>query len=680
MAGVFCLVIMCVYVVFIRPHSMFISKVITVAVSALLAGLPFLVRLVHRMGRKYFFRVKSRMGDVGLLFFLACAAAWVLCGIVIPFSVVASDPGEFSFLVENPSPFAVLLPSVFLAFGLFVFWPAYMYLLSPVKIKCIFACIASSFVFVGILNAFVFSGNYGTLSKILAFVPGVNLWGSPLFWGANIAVCLAAVFAVVLLCGLGKVRFLSPLVIILLISGGAVGVWKTANIQKVYSAYREVVMKNKETAVPGGGLNAEVRPAITLSTEGKNVVILMLDRAIGSYLPLIFDEKPELKTAFQGFVYYPNTVSFADGTVLGTPPIFGGYDYTPENLHARKNELMVTKHNEALLVLPTLFKRQEYSVSVFDLPYVNYQGIPEISYFTSKGINADNLLGKYDRLYFEEINRDRGLETPIDAVLRRNFVMFSLFSAAPAVLRTAIYRGGSYWNATENDYQNLVAVIDSYAELYYLPQMTATSATGNTLAMMANNITHSPLLLQYPDYTIPAKITETGPDRFNGDLFGLQHYHVNAAAYMLLSTWFDTLRELGVYDNTRIIIVADHGQRNVTTPLIPADVQDFAAANNPLLLVKDFNAAGEIKTDMTFMTNADVPFLAANGIIPGMENPFTGRPLEFKKDNGVTILISASANPSDYSGPEAIKSSFRLARVKNNIFEKSNWSELTWNE
>ena len=35
------------------------------------------------------------------------------------------------------------------------------------------------------------------------------------------------------------------------------------------------------------------------------------------------------------------------------------------------------------------------------------------------------------------------------------------------------------------------------------------------------------------------------------------HYQVNMAAFLKLGEWFDYLRENGVYDNTRIIIVSD---------------------------------------------------------------------------------------------------------------------------
>jgi arylsulfatase A-like enzyme len=70
------------------------------------------------------------------------------------------------------------------------------------------------------------------------------------------------------------------------------------------------------------------------------------------------------------------------------------------------------------------------------------------------------------------------------------------------------------------------------------------------------------------------------------------------------------LKENNAYDNTRIIIVSDHGgnisniSNNITlpngTPL---------ASYTALLMVKDFDAQGRLKTDNTFMTNADMPSL-----------------------------------------------------------------------
>ena len=64
-----------------------------------------------------------------------------------------------------------------------------------------------------------------------------------------------------------------------------------------------------------------------------------------------------------------------------------------------------------------------------------------------------------------------------------------------------------------------------------------------------------------------AEYDQANGGRFNLDGMSLYpdsaemmgQYQIQAAAFEMLGKWFDQLREQGVYDNTRIIIVSDHG-------------------------------------------------------------------------------------------------------------------------
>ena len=94
-----------------------------------------------------------------------------------------------------------------------------------------------------------------------------------------------------------------------------------------------------------------------------------------------------------------------------------------------------------------------------------------------------------------------------------------------------------------------------------------------------------------------------------------------------------------------------------------------------MLLYKDFGARGEIKTDMSFMTNADVPTLALEGIVENPINPFTGNPVNSEpKADGVYITTDDIFMPyhgkSDYIF--TVKDEFWY-HVKDNIFIDSNW-------
>jgi hypothetical protein len=73
------------------------------------------------------------------------------------------------------------------------------------------------------------------------------------------------------------------------------------------------------------------KASFTLSRNGKNVIVFMLDRGISSYVPYLFQEKPELKQQFDGFTWYPNTLSFGNATSTGSPALFADTNTRPRN-------------------------------------------------------------------------------------------------------------------------------------------------------------------------------------------------------------------------------------------------------------------------------------------------------------------------------------------------------------
>jgi YidC/Oxa1 family membrane protein insertase len=663
-------VVLC-YVLFFRPHSQVRSKKAALVIYLLMATIPIFVKLINWIGKRYFSGLAKNIKQIQSCFILLCFALFLLCGIVIPFNLVASDPAAFSFLDDKPSPFNILRLPVFISFGLFVFWPVYIFLLSSKKIKILVFFLTSCILTSGIIDAFIFHGNYGVVSQTLTYPIGADFIGDKLFWLLNIGIILLASSMLLLLCFLGKIKILSVTTAILLLGWFSIGIWKSIDIQTQYNQFKDVGEGDKIENFAN-----DLTPIVNLSREGKNVVIVMLDRAVGSYVPLIFDDLPYLKKDFSGFIYFPNTVSFYDNTILGAPPIFGGYEYTPEKLHERKNELMFEKHNEALLVLPFLFMENGYSVAAFDLPYVNYQEIADPSFFHERGIASSLLNAAYTQRFLKELGEDAPLTIDVKNTLKRNFVMFSLFSIFPPVLRGAIYRNGSYWSAKETDLYDIIETIDAYAPLYYLPDLTNFKENGDNLVIISSILTHKASFLQYPEYSVKKDVTDLGKDFFNGDEFSLQNYHVNAASYILLAKWFECMKNEGVYDNTRIIIVADHDTICVK-PLFSKELNSINTGYNPTFMVKDFDATGEIQTDTAFMTNADVPHLASQNLIPDPRNPFTHKELLLDKANGVNILVSKFKNPRTKQSYRALELVSRFYHVCDDIFNINNWTPFT---
>jgi hypothetical protein len=151
-------------------------------------------------------------------------------------------------------------------------------------------------------------------------------------------------------------------------------------------------------------------------------------------------------------------------------------------------------------------------------------------------------------------------------------------------------------------------------------------------------------------------------------------YHVNAAAIKRLAEWFEYLMEQGIYDNSRIILVSDHGPEPnfVTKVELPFNVDQF----NPLLLVKDFNAEGNLRTDMSFMSNADVPCLALRDQIENPTNPFTGNAIGMEaKKSPLYIAVSGDIHLDDPAATTFTLDPKRDYYVHDNIFDPVNWKK-----
>jgi hypothetical protein len=262
----------------------------------------------------------------------------------------------------------------------------------------------------------------------------------------------------------------------------------------------------------------------------------MLDRAISAFLPYVFAESPELYALYEGFTYYPNTVSFNGYTAMGSPPIFGGYEYTPMEINRRNQVPAVTKHNEALLMLPRIFSEAGYSVTVTDPPYPNYSTKEDLRIYDQypevKALITDSV---YTKLWIKE----HQLDFPSTGdVLKRNLFRYSIFKTAPTVLRQGIYLQGD-WCAPVSSHKTTLT-LNGYSVLDYLPRLTGiTEEETNTALIMFNNTTHEGSLLQAPEYRPVLNATNYGSSPFKKE----NAYHINAAAIKRLAEWFEYLKE-----------------------------------------------------------------------------------------------------------------------------------------
>ena len=162
-----------------------------------------------------------------------------------------------------------------------------------------------------------------------------------------------------------------------------------------------------------------------------------------------------------------------------------------------------------------------------------------------------------------------------------------------------------------------------------------------------------------------------------GSIYGMKSYQCNMAALLQIGKWFDYLRSQGVYDNTRIILVADHDlDLGSFDALITEDGLDIMRYN-PLLMVKDFNEKG-FHTDNTFMTNADTPMLAFSGIINDPVNPFTGQAVsdEAKHSGEQHIMTIGGSNQVNENNGTVFQPGQWYALRGEDALNRNNWTYL----
>jgi len=646
--------ILAYYVLFKHHGSLkvrILIAVLSVAIGIFSWIIPFIMRFIKRIKH-----ILWTSRETLLLFVFSLLILWIAAGIFLPSMLICASPQEFSFIDDVKSPLFFIFNTSMQAFGLFIFWPIIIYFLFSEKVKKIFSILAVIISLSALCNIFIFHGNYGLISSDLVFAGDVshNLWEETI----NIFV-LAVLFMFLFLIYIrGGKKILSFLVITLFIA------FIPFSVKNLYYINNEF-QKLSKYYVPEHKTEETVSPIFHLSKTGKNVFVIMLDAAISVYIPYIFEESPELYQKYDGFVYYPNTVSFNGWTKGGAPPIFGGYEYTPEGLNNRPDVPLQKKRNEALLLMPKLFSSSGFAVTITDPPYADDNWIPDLRIYDNEN-NVSSYItdGVYTDLW---LKRNNSVLPPHSEVLKRNILWYAIFREMPLVLRQAVYYAGS-WCTIFNKYR-IRHFLNGYAVLDYLDELTIIEPNKEKSAnIIVNNTTHDHYFLQAPSYEPQLTVTNYGKSPFSKDVI----YHTNAAAIKRLSDYFDFLRSHEVYDNTRIILVSDHGLLDIqlTKTGLPFNIDKYSS----LLLVKDFSSKGTMKTDMTFMTSADVPSLAMEELIESPVNPFTGNLITTtgQKNNPQLILINKVHDKNE----NEIELNFQdIYYVYDNIFDEKNWNK-----
>ena len=631
----------------------------------------------------------------GFIFLSCCLFLTILLGILIPSAIVSASPAEFVELKDFRSPLRYVGSSALLAAGTFLVWCVIFFRLSSGKGRKRFALAAGILSAVSVVNYMSFGTGYGNLSALLKYDNPLSVPLSDILLNLGIILLVS--------CGVVFIWRKKPEILKAVCLAGCIGlaVMCVPNLNGIRASFAELEILTERD---------REEPSFTLSRNGKNVVVIMLDRCISGFVPYILEENPAVAEQFRGFTYYPNTLSFGRNTNVATPSLFAGYEYRPFELDKRSDTGLPEKQNEALKVLPVLFLENGYEVTVCDPPYAGYLWIPDLSIFDDyPAIHRYITHGAF-------IDTGDAIRKK-DRVINRNLFCYSVFRASPVLLQSCLYNEGRYNEAQALDPANLsgddnnvifteesevrsTGISDEYMKavtaLRHLPDMTKTSDSAeNTFLILSNTSTHDVTMLQEPAF-VPQQVVDNteyeAAHKVRTSASGgrlelktaeqMEHYQSDMAAFIQLGRWFDDLRKNGLWDNTRILVVSDHGYEMGLNHILTGGDEgenalapyDGVMAYNALMMIKDFGSGSEFTVDGSFMTIADMPSEAVRGLIENPVNPFTGNLIsedpKSEEEEQYVMLTDwriAENHGNQFADP------VRLVLKNKYLFDESNW-------
>ena len=597
--------------------------------------------------------------------FWLLASLTLFLGLYIPSNLIQLSTLEFYSI--HHTPLDLIINTLSLYVGVFFVWVNIIYRLSTRFVKGLIILFSYVFMINGMISYFSYNKSTSIISTLLVYEKKPYFSLVQKIIGLIIILSIFTITYVVLIKKKNLVSSSCILLSVLIFAISSPNVIKILMDMSKSTYVSEDEKKNYDEILP-------------LSKDGNNVVVIMLDRAISGYVPYIFEDKPELVKKYDGFTYYPNSISFGRYTDIAAAALFGGYEYAPVNSNKRNDLTLLEKNNEALKILPYNFGNEGYSVTVCDPPLAGYSSIPDLSIYDDMPyVNAYNTQGAYVADFQKE-----SIEY-FDSQQEKAFFWYSVYMCSTPCLKNAVYNDGTY-NSLNTSWFFPNSFIECYAVLDGLNELTnIKNDNSNNFIMLQNETTHEPVHLsidecellnlagevQYENHELDGRVMKIY------DMVSYDHYVTNMLSLYALGEWFDYLRENGVYDNTRIIIVSDHGNDLGQFDNMLLDNGVDLERYNCLLMVKDFNSTGyTISND--FMTNADVPTIAMKNVINKPINPYTNNIIKEPEPKEAYVLTSEklSQGVNDKSLKEFDLFDGELYRVTDNIFDVNNWEKV----
>lgn len=297
-------------------------------------------------------------------------------------------------------------------------------------------------------------------------------------------------------------------------------------------------------------------------SSGKNIIVLCLDMFDGEFLDNLLNEDTEkYSDILQDFTFYDNTVGLYSRTYESIPYILTGskYLYDTGIMDYRRNVYPDSK-------LFNLLDENNYDINIYTEEWLPVEKLN----IKNKSMGK-HIIGSYP--FFIKTMYKVVLFNYMPHQLKRYFVVYS-----------GLFNGSMMLTTDDADGKNAACVfkVPVYLKTIDEEGLKCDSNDKNSFRFIHLEGTH-------PPYYINA----------NGVDDGVEHSLDEAVCgnMELVKRWIESLKEAGVYDNTAILILADHGHSDEYEPL---------ERINPLLLVKGFDEHHEFEISKNSVSYVDI--------------------------------------------------------------------------
>ena len=584
-----------------------------------------------------------------------------------PYAVYSSDVSQFD-ASQTYQTLGALFGCFMVSSFLFIHLTSFLYKTRLLKLV---AYGFSVILLIGFIYTFILTGDYGAMDHFVLQKP---TFLNPEFRAQkNIqALCaFIASIAIVVLC----FKYLKRIWQILFATLCIISVWNLIQISIDKKEYDTPKLVQQDKLEP------YEKELFSYSKTHKNVVVFVLDMFSGSHMGALLEQFPELEKSLDGFTLFDNSTSTTNSTIHSIATLIGGEYYSVYNMNARKDNL-ANSVTQAFGTIGNAFVKNGYDVSYF---------MSEATQ-TPKDIQAynDNIfvtqnMGLYTDYYkrAHKIIKDLNKKIVDDNARIIRLVSFGLFRFAPEPhFRKRIYREG-LWLLKDNSLQQASEAIYLDSSFYAFTHLHHATATKPTFKYLHSLITHMAYGLYYDNGKCSYFTKNTAwrgsyqnktMEYVNGYKPALlQHYDSEACALKYLADFIAWLKDEGIYDNTQIFLVSDHGAFDSIG--MPYSIVSKEARPDTLFLFKDFNTRGALKLDTHLMINYDIASIFCENLPSGCPNVPKNILKHYPHNREVISTIPISWEFNKHKSNEWLLN--YIYRVKGNIHNEKSWQDIT---